>query len=137
TGSPDYGLAILSGTADGIQMHFNGSDLAEARPRLVVASGMIPVIGPTLAGDFNGDGVVNAADYTVYRDNLGTNFNLDGNGNESGDSAGIVDAADYNLWKANYGATASGSALQAVPEPVGVLLVGAGLALTLGCNRRR
>lgn len=137
TGTPDNGLAILSGTADGIQIHFNGSDLAEARPRLVVASGMIPVIGPTLAGDFNSDGVVNAADYTLYRDNLGTSFNLGGNGNEAGASAGVVDAADYALWSANYGSTAAGSALQAVPEPVGVALVGAGLAMTFGFNRRR
>jgi hypothetical protein len=136
-GAQDYGLAILAGTPDGIQIHFNGSDLAAARPRLVVASGMIPVVGPTLAGDFNADGVVNAADYTVYRDNLGTTFNLGGNGNESGASAGVVDAADYALWTANYGATAGGSSLQAVPEPVGVMLVGAGLAMTLGFNRRR
>jgi hypothetical protein len=136
-GADDYGLAILAGTPDGIQIHFNGSDLAEARPRLVVASGMIPVIGPTLAGDFNSDGVVNAADYTLYRDNLGTSFNLGGNGNEAGASAGVVDAADYALWSANYGATAAGSALQAVPEPVGVALVGAGLAMTFGFNRRR
>ena len=28
-------------------------------------------LGPTLAGDFNEDGVVDAADYTVWRDNLG------------------------------------------------------------------
>jgi hypothetical protein len=135
--APDYGLAILAGTPDGIQIHFNGSDLAQARPRLVVASGMIPVVGPTLAGDFNSDGVVNAADYTLYRDNLGTSFNLGGNGNEAGASAGVVDAADYALWSANYGSTAAGSALQAVPEPVGVALLGAGLAMAVGFNRRR
>ncbi|QDV73916.1 DNRLRE domain-containing protein [Botrimarina mediterranea] len=136
-GADDFGLAVLAGTPDGIQIHFNGSDLQEARPRLVVASGMIPVVGPTLAGDFNNDGVVNAADYTVYRDNLNTSFDLGGNGDESGGSAGVVDAADYALWSANYGATAGGNGLQAVPEPMGVMLVGAGLAMTFGRSRRR
>ena len=35
-------------------------------------------MGP--AGDFNNDGKVDAADYTVWRDNLGSDFNLAGNG---------------------------------------------------------
>lgn len=38
-GATDYGLAIMSGgTTDGWQIHFNGSAVASARPRLVVAS---------------------------------------------------------------------------------------------------
>lgn len=73
-----------------------------------------------LAGDFNDDHTVNAADYTVWRDNLGTHFDLHGNGDESGPSAGVVDLADYGLWKSNYGATSGGAGdstpLQ-VPEP--------------------
>ncbi|MEQ8849291.1 hypothetical protein [Botrimarina sp.] len=52
-----------------------------------------------LPGDYNSDGVVNAADYTVWRDGLGT----------------VFDQSDYDVWSANYGATASAS--QAVPEP--------------------
>jgi hypothetical protein len=35
---------------------------------------------PILPGDYNGDGVVNAGDYTVWRDTLGTEFDLNGNG---------------------------------------------------------
>jgi hypothetical protein len=120
-GAADYGVAILAGTPDGIQIHMNGSALAEARPRLVVASGMIPVIGPDLDGDYNSDGVVDAADYTVWRDG----------GSPDSTQAG------YDLWANNYGATAGGSALQAVPEPMGVMLLGAGLAMTFGFNRRR
>jgi hypothetical protein len=78
-----------------------------------------------LAGDFNGDLVVNAADYTVWRNNLGTNFDLNGNGDEMGGSFGLVDQADYDLWKANFGNTlpASGSgAISNVPEPSTALL---------------
>jgi hypothetical protein len=118
-GAADYGLAVLAGTPDGIQIHFNGSDLAEARPRLIVASGMLPVVG--LDGDYNSDGVVNSADYTVWRD---------GGSPDSG-------PAGYALWASNYGATASANGLQSIPEPLGVTLVGAGLAMALGFNRRR
>jgi lipopolysaccharide export system protein LptA len=45
----------------------------------------------TTPGDFNVDGVVDAADYTVWRDNLGTKYT----------------AADYDVWKANFGTVAS------------------------------
>ena len=79
------------------------------------------VIGDAIevAGDFNGDGEVDAVDYTVWRDHRGTNFNLSGNGNESGASAGVVDQADYTLWKTGFGHSAgsgSATALQ-IPEP--------------------
>jgi hypothetical protein len=93
-------------------------------------------LGP-IPGDFNGNGVVDAADFTVWRDNLGTAFDLNGNGNESGMSAGVVDLADYAYWKAHFGEVApgagSGSAdlapgdshganLAAVPEPASLSL---------------
>jgi hypothetical protein len=70
---------------------------------------------PAITGDYNADGLVNAADYTVWRDSLGSQSNLaaDGSGN------GVVDNADHGVWAANYGATAA-SATLAVPEPAGV-----------------
>lgn len=53
--------------------------------------------------DYNENGVVDAADYTVWRDHLGIDdgsatFNQgDGNGD------GNVDQADYDIWSQNYG----------------------------------
>lgn len=77
-------------------------------------------------GDFNGDGAVDAADYTVWRDNLGGSFDLFGNGDEAGGSVGIVDMADYSLWKSNFdvsgAATETLTALQ-VPEPTSACLI--------------
>ncbi|TWU00573.1 Rhamnogalacturonan endolyase YesW precursor [Botrimarina colliarenosi] len=57
--------------------------------------------GGELEGDYNLDGVVNAADYTVWRDSLGSEMNLVADGNHNG----VVDAADHAVWAANYGAT--------------------------------
>jgi hypothetical protein len=55
-------------------------------------------------GDFDGNGIVDAADYTIYQDNLGLDAAVL-NGNGSG--AATVGQADYALWKANLGATAA------------------------------
>jgi hypothetical protein len=57
-----------------------------------------------LPGDFNGNGIVDAADYTVWRDNLGSTSNAVLHGN--GDATLGVGPGDYTLWKANFGTTA-------------------------------
>jgi hypothetical protein len=83
-----------------------------------------------LAGDYNGNGVVDAADYTAWRDNLGDSDEADINGN--GDGGGI-EPSDYVWWKQNYGnsnlgsgGTASRELAGAVPEPhsLALLLIG-------------
>lgn len=73
----------------------------------------------TLPGDFNGDGFVNLADYTIWRDNLGGSED-DGVLNGNGDG-GLVEASDYTLWKQNFGSEANAvpvtqSTIQ-TPEP--------------------
>jgi hypothetical protein len=73
-------------------------------------------VAPTLDGDYNNDGAVDAADYAVWRDALGqtaSGLAADGNGD------GEVDPADYDIWRANFGRTAgSGSLLnKTAPEP--------------------
>lgn len=83
-------------------------------------------------GDYNGDQVVDAQDYNVWRGGLGTSVTpgtgADGNGN------GVIDAADYVIWRKQLGA-GSGVSLASVPEPsVLALLVIAGV---IGICRRR
>ncbi len=71
-----------------------------------------------LPGDYNEDGAVNLADYTVWRDALGSANPLAGNGDNTGSSAGVVDLADYLMWKRHFGSTAATAALATqVPEP--------------------
>jgi hypothetical protein len=85
-------------------------------------------VGPTYAdvvpgipGDYNQNGIVDAADYTVWRDHLGQTFILT-NENPVGATPGVVDVEDYAFWKAHFGESAGsggGSSIEsgAVPEP--------------------
>jgi hypothetical protein len=84
-------------------------------------STLVLMVPTGLTGDYNHNGIVDAADYTVWRDMLGSTSNLaaDGNGN------GIIDAGDYAVWRSHFGHTAgSGSfASGGVPEPATILLM--------------
>ncbi len=78
-------------------------------PSYFLGAGMAPqptpplFFGGELKGDYNGDGVVDAADYTVWRDALGSTMNLAADG----DHNGVVDADDHVVWAVNLGATKS------------------------------
>lgn len=67
-------------------------------------------------GDYNADGLVDAADYQVWLDAFGstTSLSADGSGN------GRVDAADYSLWR---DALVAESNTTGVPEPAAVTLL--------------
>ena len=75
-------------------------------------------------GDYNGNHVVDAADYTIWRDTLGKSVTpgsgADGNGN------GTIDSGDYTYWKSRFGmsvGSGSGSFSATVPEPAALLLL--------------
>jgi hypothetical protein len=95
----------------------------------------IDAAGPT--GDYNGNGVVDAADYTLWRNTFGQAATPSGSGAD-GDGSGTIDDADYGFWKARFGndvpGSGAGSSL-AIPEPssLSLLLVLAGIAM---CPRR-
>ncbi len=92
-----------------------------------VANGLVQidvsyeVLAAGLAGDYNEDGVVDAADYSVWRDQLGSPTSL-----PNDDTPGVGED-DYDRWRAHYGDTAgTGSLLSsatAVPEPSTAVLV--------------
>ncbi len=82
---------------------------------------VLELTGIGLTGDFNSDGVVDAADYTVWRDGLGTTY----------------DQSHYAQWRAHYGQTSinsPASGLSAAPEP-GAMALLAALAM-MGVFRR-
>lgn len=73
----------------------------------------------TLPGDFSGDGVVDAADYTLWRDGL----------------PGGSQWLDHMLWRENFGRTLAAPATASVPEPTA--LAAALLGVLAGCGFRR
>jgi hypothetical protein len=93
------------------------------------------LFGNTVAGDYNGDGIVDAADYTVWRDTLGSTTDLRANGDDTGASMGVIDQADYAFWKSRFGATSGAGAGShsggAVPEPASTLLLLSAAAIWL------
>ncbi|MEN1679623.1 MAG: hypothetical protein AAGJ46_08515 [Planctomycetota bacterium] len=72
------------------------------------------IVGPSAAsmGDYNRDGVVNMADFTVWRDTLNSTILLAADGN--GD--GVVGVEDYEVWSQQFQASAAAAPL-AIPEP--------------------
>lgn len=99
-----------------------------------------------ILGDYNLNGTVDAADYAVWRDTLGSTTDMRANGDNTGASMGIIDAADYALWRANFGMVApipgggaGEAALAAVPEPTTASLLCVGILCTLTflrCSRK-
>ena len=59
-----------------------------------------------LRGDFNRDGVVNASDYVLWRNSLGSSLVRYAGADATGN--GVVDQADYDLWRANFGTVSTG-----------------------------
>ena len=94
---------------------------------------------PALPGDYNNDHQVDAADYTVWRNQLGAHVTLP---NES-DTPDLVTAEDYNVWRDHFGQSLSGEAAvgistTGVPEPATLLIsvMGAMLLVTQRPSRR-
>ena len=89
-------------------------------------SGVVSINLQSFAGDYNGDGTVDTADYTVWRDSfgqIGTDLAADGDG------SGEIDGGDYTVWTTNFGLATSSSS--AVPEPSAIFLSGLLLSFTL------
>jgi PEP-CTERM motif len=91
---------------------------------------------PSPTGDYNGNHVVDAGDYVVWRKTLNGSASPQGSGAD-GNSSGTIDAGDYTYWRARFGNAAPGSGASvggAVPEPATLVLMM--LAAAGGCLRR-
>jgi poly(beta-D-mannuronate) lyase len=75
-----------------------------------------------LAGDYNGDSGVDAADYVFWRKSFGQNVPHWGGADGNGD--GVVDVEDYGAWRQNFGSDSGGTGGDApAPEPTSHLLI--------------
>lgn len=93
---------------------------------------------PAGVGDFDDSGVVNMADYVVWRDNLGKTVLADTGNGADGNGNGVIDAGDYAVWRAHFGQSPSFGfgVSDAVPEPSIAVLLFIGCALGFGVCRR-
>jgi hypothetical protein len=113
---------LVQGTATNLPLNLSGGQIT-----------VLPNTPVGVPGDYNSNGVVDAADYVMWRDRLGTATTLP---NEvAGVTPGNVTNEDYTAWRARFGRTSgsgSGAALAAaaVPEPSTWAALG-GLALVL------
>lgn len=117
-------------------LNFSDENIAGALSKSI----MLTLTGKTrLAGDYNGDLVVNAADYSVWRNRFGQSVaaysSADGDGN------GTINNLDFNVWRSHFGQTATGTGsgvglTTAVPEPTSALLLLIAAAPWL-CRRSR
>jgi hypothetical protein len=102
---------------------FNSTD---AGPYVLDFSGprsVTQVFIPQLPGDYTREGAVDASDYVLWRDTLGSSATFFSGAD--GDGSGTIDAADYSVWRANFGRTSGGAGaiVNAVPEPSCMVLL--------------
>jgi autotransporter-associated beta strand protein len=113
-----------------------GNLAADFQSDRITGNGLLDVttlVTPGITGDYNDDGVVDAADYADWRANEGTTNTL-----PNDPVGGTIGQAQYDNWAANFGMPSSGggSAASAVPEPSALLMAVLGL-LVASCRRQR
>ena len=103
----DNGLTLTGANADNFEAKFYGSSL------------ILTTLFAGLEGDYPEDGIVDAADYTLWRDTRGETV-VTGSGAD-GNSDGVVNQADYVFWKNRFRNTLAGGSSQSVKvlEPTG------------------
>ncbi len=137
TPSPNQSFTVLTAGSISQSLTLGGADGSKFSLAGSTSNELILTFAAGLPGDFNDDGVVNLADYTLWRNHLGaadeTALNFNGDGGDIGPS-------DYVLWKSNFGQTApsaSQSSPQAsVPEPSTLLLVALSFAGIFAARKR-
>jgi hypothetical protein len=91
---------------------------------------------PGVPGDYNNDGSVDAADYVVWRKNVGGPANSLPNNADGGP----IRAAHFDTWRANFGMAESGSAARShgtVPEPTSYLILIVATSTVIFTRNRR
>ena len=120
-------------------LNFSTEDSPIARERHVKMVGALradmglsdrTIVDTGISGDFNNDGIIDDADYAVFRNNLGQPVQLPNSLVSS-----TVIARNLTLWQDNYGRTRP-AAVASIPEPAAAIcLAPAGIVL-LGRYRR-
>ncbi len=123
-GSSIYSIADLRVLVDDLNVAFGAGFVTP------IAQDHLRV--PGIPGDYNANGTVDAADYTVWRDRVGTTMAM-----LNDPIGGTIGSAQYNQWRSHFGQPAGSAGANtnaAVPEPAtaGLLLLG---MLAMWCGR--
>jgi lysozyme len=92
-------------------------------------------------GDYNNNGVVDAADYVLWRSSVGQSVNP--GLAADGDLSGMIDAGDYTVWNTNFGKAVpnvpagAGAGFSPVPEPASLFLLIVATLTFLSAGRSR
>ncbi len=131
---------LQSGSYLYAKWNFSGNGIRRSWSALELTQ-VTPTDLPSPLGDYNKNGVVDAADYVLWRktyddETPAANRPADGNFD------GYVDDYDYDIWKEHFGNTSgqgTGLGLSPVPEPAVISLGMMGLTLSalLPARRRR
>ncbi len=79
------------------------------------SSAIVDTLGElTPLGDYNLNTVVDAADYIIWRDTLGSTTDFRANGTNEGASLDVIDQADYDYWRSRFG---NAGHVAGVPSP--------------------
>jgi hypothetical protein len=97
-------------------------------------SGTFAAVAAAVPGDYNANGIVDAADYVIWRNTMGqTGSDLAADG----DGSGTIDGGDYDFWRARVGAGGGAAASSAaVPEPAVWSVVSSAVITLLALWRR-
>jgi hypothetical protein len=139
---PDQQLSFLIAR----EVRFDGENVDDSLTSLHLASKesganpgpqlLLSLSSAALPADFNGDGVVNGGDLTVWKTGLGTASGASKAGGDA-DGDGDVDGGDYLVWQKSVGTQLNLTApVAAVPEP-STLGLAAIFALAGALRRRR
>ena len=117
-------LFFIQQLSQGGAVWFDNASLVRLTPDVVA-----------VPGDYNSNGLVDAADYVVYRNSVG----LATLTNRGSGIVGPVGSADYNFWRSRFGSTSPGSGVSvaSIPEPGTLVLLVLLPFAALGCRRRR
>jgi hypothetical protein len=124
------GINVLSFLSDASAFSSGGASNVYLDNLLVINNDLPP---GGLDGDYNENGTVDATDYVVWRDNVGSNNMLP---NDS--IGGMIGPAHYEQWRANFGAAlGAASVAHGVPEPMSLVLLVGGLTWAIYFQRFR
>jgi arylsulfatase A-like enzyme len=97
-----------------------------------------PVDLPTLlatpiAGDYNGDSLIDIDDYNQWQSDFGSTTSLRSDGNHNG----VVDAGDYVFWRNIFNLGSGAGSGSSVPEPAALLLTSLAMFFSAALPTRR